>query len=91
MSDLSLTRDRMVSALQKMKWSTARPHEVKGKTLFLRTAYPNNEFWEAHRGLVQEWFSVGITVTKVRKRWTVKWWSDEQGSFTLAVPRLRKV
>jgi hypothetical protein len=76
----------MEKAFAGMKWDQSGPHPVKSKRLYLRTSTPTSEFWEAYRGLRNEWSLVGITVSKRGQRWVVRWWSDDSATFTVREP-----
>lgn len=74
----------MEAALAKLTWSKPAAHPVNGKRLLIKKARPSGEFWEAYRGLTDEWYKVGITANKAGGSvWWVKWWSDEDGKFTV--------
>jgi hypothetical protein len=76
----------MEKAFAGMKWEESGPHPVKSKRLYLRVSHPTSEFWEAHRGLREEWSRVGITVSKRGQRWFVRWWSNDDATFTVREP-----
>lgn len=77
----------MIAALSAMSWTKPSLHPVGGKPLMLKTAPATSAFWEAYRGLRDEWFRVGISVGKRGKQWYVKCWSDEDGEFTVQEPK----
>lgn len=87
--DLSLTRVKMQSALYAMRWNNPVKHPCVRSGGYVKTAIATPEFWEAHRGLSEEWKAVGIYPSKRGSVWYVKWWSTPDGKFVIEEPRPR--
>jgi hypothetical protein len=76
----------MQSVLETLAWSKPEKHPVSGVVLQLKVAPATSEFWAEYRGFEEEWFMVGVSVSKRGLQWYVKWWSNPDGVFDTQRP-----
>lgn len=58
-------------------WSGVKTIETRNGKKLLKTASPNEPFWELFRSHASELYQLGVTVSNFKGKHTVNWWSTK--------------
>lgn len=74
-----------------LTWSDIKTIETREGAKLLKTASPNEKFWDLYRERKKELFSCGVTWSEFKGTKTVNWWSTNGKFLDLAEIELTEV